>query len=71
MTPAATDSPGPEPPAGREDVRILPGEAVIGLQIADGVSRFAEGFIQRRGGLDSVRVRGDRRTAEMVAEPPG
>ena len=51
-------------------LRLFPltGKLVIRAEIAGGVARLAEGFVQRGGGLDSARVRGDRRTAEMVSE---
>ena len=51
-------------------LRLFPltGEFVVRAEIAGGVARLAEGFVQRGGGLDSARVRGDRRTAETCPE---
>jgi len=49
----------------------LTGELVVRAEIARSIPRLAEGFVQRGGGLDSARVGGDRRTAEVVAEQVG
>ena len=44
---------------------------VVRAEVAESIPRLTEGFVERGSGLDSVRVRGDGRTAEMVTEQVG
>ena len=46
-------------------------ELVVRAQVAESIPRLTEGFIERGGGLGSVRVRGDGGTAEVVGEEEG
>ena len=41
---------------------------VVGIETSESIPRLTKGFVQSGGGLDSVRVRGDGGTAEMVSE---
>ena len=49
----------------------MPCKLVVRAERAGGEARLAEGFVERGGGLDSARIGGDRRTAEMVTEQVG
>jgi hypothetical protein len=49
----------------------LTGELVVRAERAGSIPRLAEGFVERGGGLDSARVRRNRRTAEVVSEQVG
>jgi hypothetical protein len=41
---------------------------VVRAEVAESIPRLAEGFVERGGGLDSIGIGRDRRTAEMIAE---
>ena len=45
----------------------LTGKFVVRAQVAESIPRLTEGFIERGGGLGSVRVRGDGGTAEVLS----
>jgi hypothetical protein len=49
----------------------LPCKMVVRAEIAVSIPRLTEGFVERGGGLDSVRVRVDGGTAEVVGEEEG
>ena len=49
----------------------LTGELVVRAEIAAKVACLAEGLIERGRGLHAAGIRGDRGTAEMVAEQDG
>jgi hypothetical protein len=49
----------------------LTGELVVRAEIAESIPCFSKRLVQRGRGLDSARVRGDGRTAEVVTEQVG
>jgi hypothetical protein len=49
----------------------LSGKFVVRAEIAESIPRLTEGFVEGGGGLDSVRVRGEGGTAEVVGEEEG
>ena len=49
----------------------MPCKLVVRAEIAGGVARLAEGFVQRGGGLDSAGIGGDTAAAEVVTEQVG
>jgi hypothetical protein len=44
---------------------------VVRAEVAVSIPRLTEGFVEGGGGLESVRVRGDRGTADVIAEEEG